>query len=286
MLSTGSTINGSSYNLMDPTAHLHHSRRLSNAKSVGMGISPSVNQFVTTPRRSIDVDSNMDDDTSYDSTSQISLDPNSNYDLNFVANQQKLMFPDGIVNSSSVDSNQATTNSINLIKQQYYLQQQYQDLTSFETIKRVLFNGSNFLGSNMSNSGVGSQGLEDTTLLSSAGGTLNHPNGIGIFLNMQTPTNESGPVNGFVEEEKNTKIISEFKQKPFEELRQSLQRANNQSYQQVVDFISKEIAAVHSMANNTNYAASQANAVMSKSTLVFIIQKLDFDDRNKTGFCL
>ena len=256
------SIGSSNYNISD-TLNQH---RLSKTGGLGanlgqgqssLGISP--NQM--TPRRSLDVDSNMDDDTSYDSASQVSVDRMSNYDLDFVNQLNQL------ANIPVNEQNQSTVNSINLLKQQYYLQQQYHDLTSFETLKRVLFNGggaAGFIGSNLSNSGVGSNGIEETTLISSS-----FNNGIGIYLNMQTngavggggvvtPTNEES-------EDLSSKLINDFKQKPFDEIRQSLQKKNQSldKYQQVFDLISKEIQQ-NGINNGQMTSSFSSNIVITK----------------------
>lgn len=272
---------GSSYNLSSEQQQQHQRFSTGNRGATltvgtsmnhGLGISPSMNQFVSTPRRSLDVESQFDDDTSYDSASQISAA--SNYDLDFIT-QQKLFLPElnqqmngGGGSSTTTPTNnepsQLTINSLNLLKQQYLMQQQYQDMTSFESIKRVLFNGGAgfyaFNGSNMSNSGVGSNGIEETTLVSQ----LN--NGGNEFGNID----DSSVLQ---QHEKNVKIISDFKQKPFDELRQSLQRSNNQShekYQQVFDLISKEVNS-HTNISLANLNSSQANPAANSSTGIPII---------------
>lgn len=111
--------------------------------------------FATTPRRSIDVESTFDgDETSYDSTSQISVDPN---ELDFLTQQNMKLFANSDLDGVVLPNQQSQTSmsSFNALKQQYYQQQQqYNDFTSFDTIKKVLFNGTmtgSGMGSNYSN---------------------------------------------------------------------------------------------------------------------------------------
>lgn len=126
-----------------------------------MGISPSLNQLGNTPRRSIDADSNMpDDDTSYDSTSQISLDFE-------IVKQQQHQLQKGFYLDPNINQ-QGTISSLNALKQQQYAQQQ--DMASFETIKRVLFNGNGGLSSNNSAAGGQTSSQHRTSGASSSGG--------------------------------------------------------------------------------------------------------------------
>jgi hypothetical protein len=271
-LGVANSIGSSNYNINDTFNQQRLSKSGFGQGQTSLGISP--NQI--TPRRSLDVDSNMDDDTSYDSASQVSIDRMSNYDLDFMNQLNQL------ANIPVNEQNQSTVNSINLLKQQYYLQQQYHDLTSFETLKRVLFNGggaAGFIGSNMSNSGVGSTGIEETTLISSS---IN--NGIGIYLNMQsngggvvTPTNEDS-------DNMSSKLINDFKQKPFDEIRQSLQKKNQSldKYQQVFDLISKEIQ--QSGLNNGQMASSfSSNILITKEQQLQTQQSPSISNNNNNA---
>ena len=72
----------------------HHKRVYSNIS----------NHFVNTPRRSIDAESNCDDETSYDSTSQASVDPN---ELDYFVQQNMKLFhmEPNLLNSNYHESN-------------------------------------------------------------------------------------------------------------------------------------------------------------------------------------
>jgi hypothetical protein len=228
--------------------------------------------FNNTPRRSIDVDSTYDDETSYDSTSQMSVDQN---ELDYLTAQNiKLMsldmsnptaylYTNANTNSQNIaellqqqqqqQQSSTSTNSFNMLKQQYFLQQQqYQDFTSFETIKKVLFNGTGGVmagGSNLSSSGVG-------------GGPTISPSGLALLNTAYTPgavsnsmsqnrsvdndsSQSSAAAAGANEQNEaaNLRIINEFKQKPFDELKQTLLRSSqmNENNTDVLELISKEM---------------------------------------------
>lgn len=194
----------------------------------GLGPSSSTHQLGSTPRRSIDIESNLDgDDTSYDSTSQYSMDQNNvNYD------QDKLFY----IDPTSTDTNQLTVTSSNFPKA-------YQDLNSFETIRRVLLNGN----SNATSAG-GSLVNGHATSISSS---MNNRSYSQYHHRQQTGINEVSKdddqnSNQSDQAEKSLRIISDFKQKTFDEQKQTMIRTNqasNEKYQQVVDFISKELIA-------------------------------------------
>jgi hypothetical protein len=230
-----------------------HSRM--NSKSIGgvgggvqsnnmyqMRESPSFHQIGTTPRRSIDNDSYLDDDTSYDSMSQISIDQQQ------PLNDNKLFFID-----PSDDINQLTINSFN-----FSTKQQYQDMSSFETIKRLISNGTGIGNNNnrtsgatslignalpTANSGISASSISRnmTNLRNSTGASV-----IVAAAKLEQSSTEDQESNNSSSEtiETNQRIINEFKQKPFDELKQTLLRSNNlnqEKYQQVFDSISKEI---------------------------------------------
>ena len=249
----GEDANSSEQPTTTTTSHLyHHHRDISKTHTRGysgagpIGMSPS-NQLISTPRRSIEGESYSDDNTSYDSTSQISIDPNG-CEGDYVNN--KLFYIDGGLGNGGVDANQATINSLSVLRQQQNLYiQQSKDITSFETIKRILFNG-NAIGSNLSNSGIGGGGS----------GTLGANSGI-VLTNRTSSTSSMAHKNSLKQNgtsnendqdsnqsdqqmENSMKIISEFQHKPFDEIKESLIKSNQQSkekYQQVFEFVSKEI---------------------------------------------
>lgn len=122
---------------------------------------------------------------------------------------------------------------------------QQQDLASFETIKRVLFNG-NGGGLSSNNSAVGGQtsSVQRTSGTSSIAG--------GSKLQMKAPlvpelsADDTEASSAALEAETSMRIISEFKQKPFDELKQTLIKTNQSyvnpdKYQQVLDLISREM---------------------------------------------
>lgn len=203
-----------------------------NRVGSAMGISPSMNQF-NTPRKSLDVESNLDDDTSYDSTSQISIDQNGAYDFELINHQnlKLLIDPATMVeqNNPNISINQATVSSLNALKQQQYAMQQ--DITSFETIKRVLFNGvgggigsggSNIISSNNSAAG-GVAGSSTVGIGSTTGASQTRTSVSNIRERTQETDENENQLNSSL------KIISDFKQKPFDELKQTLIKTN-QSY--------------------------------------------------------
>jgi hypothetical protein len=190
-----------------------------------------------------------DDNTSYDSTSQISVDQYS----------ESKFFLNG--------TNSTSSSTYNLLKQQA---QQHNininDLSSFETLKRVLFNVS---GNNNNN-----QSLANTTLTNGAGGvgnlsavastvganSMQRDNSRTGRFNVVHQTNASALEqldNNNRSSEENLKIINDFKQKPFDELKQTLMRSNqmqlnSDKYKQVVDLINKEFV-VHSHEPNAQH---------------------------------
>lgn len=251
--SIAAIIPGEDANSSEPTSNLyHHHRDISKTHTRGysgagpIGMSPS-NQLISTPRRSIEGESYSDDNTSYDSTSQISIDPNG-FEGDYVNN--KLFYIDGGLGNGGVDANQATINSLSVLKQQQNLYiQQSKEITSFETIKRILFNG-NAIGSNLSNSGIGGGG--SGTLGANSGIVLtNHTSSTSSMIhknslkqNGTTNENDQDSNQSDQQMENSMKIISEFQHKPFDEIKESLIKSNQQSkekYQQVFEFVSKEI---------------------------------------------
>jgi hypothetical protein len=214
-----------------------------------------------TPRRSIDADSNTDDGTSYDSISQVSVDPNGQEQLD--SNMVKFY----------TDDNQNTVTSFNFLRHQYNLQQQqFNETSSFEMIKRVLFNDNNSLinGSNFSNSGVGGVGGSSTigpnstglsTIIntskaykvggsSGGGGGVNSSSALNLDQNSSKSLSDQQRLQ--LESNNNTEIISEFRHKNYDELKKNYIRStqtylNQEKYQKVFDFISKE----HTNANTT-----------------------------------
>jgi hypothetical protein len=187
-----------------------------------------------TPRRSLDNESYMDDDTSYDSMSQVSIDQNYN-------DNNKLFF----IDANTEENNQLTVDSLNFSNRQ-----QYQDISSFETIKRVLLNGSNNRMSGAASVLTGS-GTNGTIIAPSSSASIvkiaqqrNHNT---ENNNTNASSNDDLDSNNSTETLENSmKIISDFKQKPFDELKQTLLRSNQvyvnqEKYHQVFDSISKEI---------------------------------------------
>ncbi|CAF0729610.1 unnamed protein product [Brachionus calyciflorus] len=198
-----------------------------------IGVSPSTH-FNQTPRRSIDADS-VDDDTSYDSTSQISVDQ-VDFDTqgnNFFIEVQN-------------HDPQATVRSINILKNT--------DITSFDTIRKVLFNsGSNINASNLSNSGVG---LGSSTIGpgSSIVQNINNFNSL-MLSNVQDDQ----------QDEENKKIIIDTLQKPFDELKQRInqQKISSEKYQQVFDHVSKGLNYSNTEPNQDINNTSRSNASVS-----------------------
>ena len=203
-------------------------KRAFSASGVVIGPSLSTAPNGSNSRPSLDAESNIDDDTSYDSTSQFSIDQN-------IPSMEFYLENGG-------DSNQVTMNSINNIKQNMYLQNQhYQEFTSFETIKKVLYNGNTAPsngGSQVAGSGLGvpqATNTHSTSGISSRSVTqMNNDN-----LDDHNSDNSDTLDNSL-------RIISDFKQKPFDELKQTLLKThqthlNPEKYQQVFDLISKEL---------------------------------------------
>ena len=93
--------------------------------------SANINQMGAggTPRRSLDDETNTDDGTSYDSVSQISVDQQG-----FELVDSKVKFYTDL----NVNDNQNTVNSLNFLRMQQ--QQASHESSSFDIIKRVLFN--------------------------------------------------------------------------------------------------------------------------------------------------
>jgi len=213
-----------------------HRRGISSGGAVigmssGLGTSSSTQQIGSTPRRSLDIDSNQDgDDTSYDSASQYSID--QPVDLDYLNQQNAKLF---YIDPSGTDTNQMTVNSVNFLKQN-------QDCNSFETIRKVLFNGNN----NLASGGASLVNANAASLASSANNrSASHfaPNRFNTNNNINEDedrtSNQSDP-----QLETSLRIISDFKQKPFDELRDTLRRKNymnTEKYQQVFEFITKEL---------------------------------------------
>ncbi|RNA23630.1 hypothetical protein BpHYR1_012457, partial [Brachionus plicatilis] len=173
-----------------------------------------ISQANQTPRRSIDMNS-MDDDTSYDSVSQVSID--QGFELEPRLRENMRLF---------IDDQQTTIASTHPSRANYV------DLTSFDTIRRMLFNsGSNMNASNLSNSGLG---VGSSTI------------GPGSSIMPVTSATIAINVTGEDQEEKNQRIIRDFYQMPFDELKQNLLRTNqtfvcSEKYQQVLDHVSKDL---------------------------------------------
>lgn len=206
--------------------------------NMGLGPSSSTHQLGSTPRRSIDVESNQDgDDTSYDSASQYSLDPNN------LPADDKLFYID-----PSSETNQLTITSLNHLKQ-------YQDLSSFETIRRVLGN------SNAPSAGASLVNGNTTSVSShnrSASQVQQHQrNASGIQdinENYDTYSNKS---------DSSTRIISDFRQKTFDQLLKSNQvYSNNEKYQKVFEFITKELTTSGVSAGNFKLGLKSLNIVL------------------------
>ena len=214
------------------------------------------NNVTGTPRRSIDIESNTDDGTSYDSVSQVSVD------------QQGLEQLDSNVKFYT-DDNQNTVTSLNLLRQQYFLQQQQlNDTSSFDMIKRVLFNDNNSLinGSTFSNSGLGGVGGSGTIGPNSTGlstvinATRIYKSGgnSSSAFNLDQNSNKSSENQKLQIENNNKEIISEFRQKNYDELKKNYIRStqaylNTEKYQKVFDSISK--------AHNNSNANTSMNGI-------------------------
>ena len=139
---------------------------------------------------------------------------------------QKLFYIDPTTGYS--DSNQVTINSGTF-------NNRYQDLSSFETIRRVLLNGNN--------NGV------------SAGASLINGNAASSSSSMNNRSNsqvrhhnENMPGDDQQDQQLERSIISDFKQKTFDEQKQAILRTNqayfnNDKYQEVFEFISKELTS-------------------------------------------
>ena len=195
----------------------------------------------------------------------------------------------GGVNASADNNNENTINSLNMLKQQqqYYMQQQqqhqqqqYHDMSSFETIKRVLFNNdatSNVNGSNFSGVGGGSSTIGANSTSMNINTAKIYQNGGRSASNLeQQSQNQSGKPGGGggggeqQQIETSLEIITEFKQKPFDELKKKLVRTNQlylnaDKYQQVIEFISKEHTTNSQSAsvNGTATTAAVANASLN-----------------------
>jgi len=190
-----------------------------------------------------------DDNTSYDSTSQISVDQYS----------ESKFFLNG--------TNSTNSSTYNLLKQQA---QQHNininDLSSFETLKRVLFNVSGNNNQSLANttltngaSGVGNLSAVASTV-GAASSSMHRDNSRTGRFNVvhQTNVNALDQLdNNNRSSEENLKIINDFKQKPFDELKQTLMRSNqmhlnSEKYKQVVDLINKEFVA-HPHESNSHH---------------------------------
>jgi hypothetical protein len=211
----------------------------------------------STPRRSIDIESNIDDDTSYDSTSQISIDQfNGQLDANGVTGDytHKFYIESNTLNQNSND-NQATINSLSMLRQQAH----GQDLTSFETIKRVLFNTSNY------GAGGNNPTQNPVSLIFSNANSSNNSNNNAdttIQLNQLSEDRDSlQSIDQLYDAESSQRIISEFKQKPFEELKNTIYKNSRfEKYQQVIDSLSKEYGQGNQLASSTS-AANSSNLI-------------------------
>ncbi len=221
-----------------------------------------------TPRRSIDIESNYDDDTSYDSTSQISvqiMDQTTELDYMTQQNMKRLNIDPTLTVVDYHYNNQQSINSMQLLQKQYQTQnQQYQDFTSFETIKKVLFDGGaamNQLSSNHSNSGVGGQHSISSTIGPSTSVIQTSANQPPTKILINSPSNRSSTQlhqstsldNGDSTVNNNSiinldlqledaRIISDFKHKSFKELQSTLQKynemyTNSEKYQQLMDLL-------------------------------------------------
>jgi hypothetical protein len=212
----------------DKGHHNHHLHR--RGFSVTNPFPNSINIGSGTPRDSVDVESHTDDGTSYDSQSNISIQTNDAVDASAAAK----------FDLNYDQTNQNTVTSFNLLKSQ-----QYHDSSSFEIIKQVLFNDNTYLnGSNFSNSGVGTGtigGGPNSTVM------MTKQNGISSASSSMLNSNQQQQQQQQQQQEKqdiidsnNLEIISEFKHMPYDEIREKLKYLNNDKYQDVLKFISKE----------------------------------------------
>jgi len=199
----------------------------------GLGPSSSTHQLGSTPRRSVDVESNLDDDdTSYDSTSQYSTDQNN------TESDQRLFYIDPQAQS---DSNQLTITSAGAAFSSIR-----PDLNTFETIRRVLVNGNGHVTS-AAGSLVNGNAASVTSSMNNNNKSFNH-----LYQQQYQGISEvqrDEDLNSIQSDqvEKSEKIISDFKEKTFDEQKQTLLRTNqasNEKYQQVFDFISKELTSI------------------------------------------
>lgn len=172
------------------------------------------------------------DDTSYDSASQYSNDQN---DLD---GNPKLFY----IDSQADNNNQMTVNSAIYLKQ-------FQDISSFETIRRALLNGN---GSNVASGGAslvnGNTASITSSLNNRSGSQYNRHwrDNSGIAVEVVDGADRNSDQSDQIEQ--SLKIISDFKQKSFDEQKQTMLRTNqaymnSDKYQQVFEFISKELTA-------------------------------------------
>jgi len=172
-----------------------------------------------------------EDDTSYDSTSLYSTDQN-NLDID-----QRLFYIDPQVQS---DANQLTVTSTSAFSTNRY------ELNTFETIRRVLING-NGNATSTGGSLVNGNAISVTSSMNNPNKSYNHlyqQQNHGIS-EVQKDDDLSSVQSDQIE--KSEKIISDFKEKTFDEQKKTLLRTNqetNEKYQQVFDFISKELTSI------------------------------------------
>jgi len=215
-------------------------------------------------------DSSMDDDTSYDSMSQVSMDAQTT--------NEKLFYIDPNLND---ELNQLTVDSINFTKQQPSYFTNSLELTSFETIKKVLLNDTHNRTSGAASLVAGGSGVNGTILLppASVTGVSNPSINRSQMIKQQSASHfdaaGANHVSGDDDSSKSTdtletsmRIISDFKQKPFDELKQTLMRSNQaymnaDKYHRVFDSISKEIHHTNMITSNGVSTATQQNGTVA-----------------------
>jgi hypothetical protein len=162
-------------------------------------------------------------ETSYDSSSQIS-------EADLFENNRKFFI--GSDNSPTDDSQ--SQNQQTLL--QTLLKQSNNNILSFDTIKRYFLNNPTMTTSQSANI------LNNfSTLSSSNNNTGTHTND--LYNSLNTNFTQNRDYNSLDDNEERVKIINEFKQKTFDEIKGDLNKTNQQNdkYKQVLEFLSKEI---------------------------------------------
>ena len=144
-----------------------------------------------------------------------------------------------------VHDNQMSVNSAMYLKQ-------FQEISSFETIRRALLNGGGNGGASGGASLVNGFAASVASSVNNRSGSQyrhvrEHSGGVGEVsggdaVDADVHSNQSDPM------EQSLRIISDFKQKSFDEQKQTLLRTNqaymnSDKYQQVFEFISKELVS-------------------------------------------